>query len=73
MQINNKMQNNPVAMKLKIETDKLQQQAQKDKAQFEVDMQKIVLEKEKIAADMMINEQHAAVQLVRAQTERLDS
>jgi hypothetical protein len=65
------MQNNPVAMKLKIETDKLQQQAQKDQAQFEVDMQKIALEKEKIAADMMINEQHAAVQLVRAQTERL--
>ena len=43
-------------MKLKIETDKLQQQAQKDKAQFEVDMQKIALEKEKIAADMMIND-----------------
>jgi hypothetical protein len=65
------MQNNPAMVKLKVETQKLQQDAEKNKAQHIVDMEKIAVEREKIMADKEISEQQAAVQLVKAQTERI--
>ena len=51
------MQNNPAMVKLQVETQKLHQQAEKDKAQHIVDMEKIAVEREKIAADKIISEQ----------------
>lgn len=65
------MQNNPAMLRLQVESQKLQQQGEKDKAQHEVDMEKIAVEREKIEADKIISQQQAAVQLVKAQTERM--
>lgn len=65
------MQNNPAMLKMQVETQKIQQDAEKAKAQHMVDMEKIAVEREKIMADKEISEQQAAVQLVKAQTERI--
>ena len=61
---------NPVIMKTKVEMAKLQQQAEKDKGQHEIDMQKLAFEHEKLAVEAKLAHEANSVQLVKAQTER---
>lgn len=63
------MQNNPAMVKLKVETQKMQQDAEKAKAQHIVDMEKIAVEREKLDAQKIMNEQQVTLGLVKAQTE----
>lgn len=64
------MQNNPVMMKQKIDAQKLMQQSTKDDKQFQVDMAKLELDEKKVLADLRTSQDQAAVQLVKANTER---
>ena len=61
---------NPAAIKLQIEQAKLQQQGQKDKAQFAIDMAKLQSDQQKVMADLQMNKESAMVGMVKAQTER---
>lgn len=63
------MQNNPAMVKLKVDTMKIQQEGEKAKAQHVVDMEKIAVEREKIAVDKIMNEQQTTLGLVKAKTE----
>jgi len=63
-------QNNPAILKMQVDMQKLQQEYEKDKAQFAVDMAKIQVQREEIGAKSHMNDTSAAVQLVKAQTER---
>lgn len=64
------MENNPLAMRNRIEMQKLQQQAIKDEKQFHIDSQKLEIEKTKTNAELQIAHEESAVRLVEAQTER---
>jgi hypothetical protein len=48
----------------------LQQRAQRDQAQFSVDMAKLEIERQKVIADATMKESSNAVQALKAQTER---
>ena len=61
---------NPQAMRNQIEMAKLQHQYQKDEKQFQIDMAKLDIERNRTAADIEISKQDAHVDLVKAQTER---
>lgn len=64
------MMNNPAILKMKMDTDRLNHQIQKDEAQFTLDMAKINHEAQKLQADFAMNETNASIQLVKAMTER---
>ena len=64
------MQNNPAILKNKVDMQKIQNDAQKNQAQFAVDMAKIEQENIKTIASVKTNESTASVQLVKALTER---
>ena len=61
------MQNNPVQMKTQVEIMKLKQEHQ---AEHQLEMDKLQFEREKLLVERDIAEDQAAVQLVKAQTER---
>ena len=61
---------NPAILKTQVDMQKLEHEKQKDQAQFVLDMAKIDAEKEKLLADMDMNDKAASVQLVKAFTER---
>ncbi len=69
------MMNNPAAMRMKIDTEKLQHERDKDAAQHVLDMKKLDLEERKIDSDIEISKEQAHVQLVKANTEhyKIDS
>lgn len=64
-------QQNPAMIKAQVDMQKLQLEAKKNEAQFAVDMEKIKLEREANLAKVHMNETSSAVQLVKAQTERI--
>lgn len=61
---------NPAVLKQQVDMAKLQQEQQKNQAQFAVDMEKIKMEEKKVQAQVHMNEVSSSVQLVKAQTER---
>lgn len=61
---------NPAAMKLQLEMEKLNHQKEKDSAQHILDMKKLQLEREKLILDKKISDEQAYVQLVKAKTEK---
>jgi hypothetical protein len=66
-----KAQQNPMALKMQVDMQKLQHEAKKDEAQFAVDMAKIQLEKEKTIINAQMGQDASSVQLVKAMTERM--
>lgn len=62
--------NNPEAMKVQIQSAKLQQDGQKNQQQFMIDMQKLKMDENKILADIQQNKENNQVQMVKAETER---
>jgi hypothetical protein len=64
------MQNDPVKMKMQVETMKLQQQAEEHKEEHQIEMAKLQLEKEKLHIEAKIAEDEVSVQLVKAMTEK---
>jgi len=63
-------QQNPAAMKMQLDSAKLQQQAQKNQMDFQLDMAKLQQEQQKVIADLHLGKESANVQLVKALTER---
>lgn len=63
-------QQNPAAMKLQLDTQKLQQQGMANQQKFELEMQKLQQEDRKISANLILGEKSNYTQLVKAQTER---
>lgn len=63
-------QNNPSMLMAQIKTQEIQQKAQRDKAQFAVDMAKIEVERQKVIVDAQTKESSNAVQALKANTER---
>lgn len=63
-------QQNPVAMKARLDMEKLAHEKEKDEAQFVLDMMKIKMEEQKVMASVHTAEQSASVQLVKAKTEQ---
>jgi hypothetical protein len=64
------LENNPAVMKEKNKSIELQLKAQKDEADFHVDMAKLQQDQMKVFADLEQSKQNGAVQLVKAQTEQ---
>lgn len=63
-------QNDPALLVAQIKEQELQQKAQKNQAQFAVDMAKIEVERQKVIIDAQSKESSNAVQALKAQTER---
>lgn len=61
---------NPAALKMQVDMQKLQHEKEKDQAQFTVDMQKIEAEKMKIVGDLEIARKSGDVQLFKALVEK---
>lgn len=64
------MQNNPQIIKNNIEMQKLQQSAQKNQAEFAIDMQRLKNDQMKVLTDALIAKNNNEVQALKAQTER---
>jgi len=63
-------QNDPAQKMAEIKMAELQQKAQRDQAQFSVDMAKLEVERQKVIANAVTSESSTAVQALKAQTER---
>lgn len=63
-------QNDPSVLLAQVKSQELQQKAQKDQAQFAVDMAKIEVERQKVIVDANTKESSNAVQTLKAETER---
>ena len=63
-------QQNPAAMKMQLDSAKLQQQSQKNQMDFQLDMAKLQQDQQKVMADLHLGKESANVQLVKAMTER---
>jgi hypothetical protein len=64
------MQNNPAVIRNQVEMAKLQQNAQKAHSEFIVDMEKLKQDEAKVLADVQIEKEKSATQMVKAETER---
>jgi len=63
-------ENDPTQKMAQIKMAELQQKAQRDQAQFSVDMAKLEIERQKVIANAVTSESSTAVQALKAQTER---
>lgn len=61
---------NPAAMKMQLDSAKLQQQQQKHQMDFQLDMAKLQQDQQKVMADLHLGKESANVQLVKALTEQ---
>lgn len=64
------MKNNPAMLKAQNDRMKIQQDGQKSQAQFSIDMKQLQIDEQKLAVDAQTEQQKAAVQVIKADTER---
>jgi hypothetical protein len=70
MMMQQQMQNNPQNIKAQVDMQKLQLDAQKNQAQFSIDMAKLKNDENKILADLKMAQDDNSVQALKAETER---
>ena len=63
-------QQNPAMMKMQIEEQKLQQKAQSDHQQMQIDMGRLQRDQQKMMADIHLGQESSQVALVKAMTEK---
>ncbi len=64
------MQNNPAIMKTQVEREKLQQERYIHEKQFQVDVEKLKVEQQKIMKDLHVAKDNNLTQRIKAETER---